>query len=373
MTRVVHLHWTALPAMGGVEVHCASLMHQLITLGTDVELFSGTPDAEVGYYLGALRLGVEATDDELEELVSRCDSFDVLHWHNPQWHKPDVTVEVVRRLRRRGWPGRLIFDLHNIDDVETHWSLLRDLPAECVAHSSFVAGTVSNRVAGVEVEILPLALTADREPYSLPRTGQLTVLQPTRFTAWKGSDLSLRSMIEILEAGDIDASFVHAGTSNMVWPSAVSTALLERASIWRKRGLISLVHYSPSQSWHAIAAADLVLHPTTDRGPHGEPFSLSVAQAIICGTPVIASDSGHLPALLSGYSASRLVPAGNQKALTAAIRAELLRAGERPPLTDGDRALARRLLSSFETAGRRHMSFYSARPRRPQPATGLSS
>lgn len=349
--RVLHIHWTALPVTGGVEVHCAAVVAQLAALGVDVELMTGTRDADVGTYHPALELGVAADEAGIDSLVERCRAADIVHWHNPQWHKPDVAERVSARLS-----GRVVFDLHNIDERRDHWAFLTRAATPIIAHSDFVAGQVDAVVPGARVEVVPLALDLNTAPYDLPRAARTVVLQPTRLTTWKGSDLSLRAMCDLLDSGTYDVAFVHAGTKNLIWPTNIPAELMARVEPWRQRGLIQFAHYTPAESWSAIATADLLLHPTADHGAHGEPFSLSVAQAVITRTPVIASESGHLPALLAGYSAALLVPPGDQQALTNAITAALAH----PMVADQpeDDQIAAVLAESFATAGRRHLEYY---------------
>ncbi|MFC6093141.1 glycosyltransferase family 4 protein [Saccharothrix lopnurensis] len=354
--RVLHAHWTALPTTGGVEAHCASVVRQLGALGVDAGLLSGTPDPDAGGYHPALAIGTTPTEAELADLVDRLAEADVAHLHNPQWHKPEVAAEVAGRLRGRD--TRLVFDLHNIDADDAQWAFLAGLAPEYVVHSAFVAGEVAAHVPGVGTTVLPLALDRVDTDYRLPRPGAVTVLQPTRLTTWKGSDLTLRAVVTLLRRGVADLGFVHAGTRHLLWPSNIPRSLLDEVALWRARGSIEFTHYSPAQSWAAIAAADVVTHPTADRGAHGEPFSLAVAQAVICGKPVVASDSGNLPALLADYSAATLVPSGDQAALTEALASAVT--DPAPATTVADRDLAGRLLTGFATAGARHLDFYKA-------------
>lgn len=356
MIRVLQVHWAALPVIGGVEVHCAALTEQLIKLGVDAEVVSGTPNPSVGSYEPALAIGRIATPADLHALLLRCQAADTVHWHNPQWHKPDVTQQIIDHLRKDRWPGRFVFDLHNIDDLPLSWKFLRELSDSYVVHSEFVREEIHARLPDAEVQLLPLALSERREAYKLPRHAGYVALQPTRLTTWKGSDLSLRAVLLLLEREGADLALVHAGTRNLVWPSNIDPALLEQIQPWRQQGRIQFVHYEPAQSWSAFDAADVILHPTADRGAHGEPFSLSVAQAIICGRPVIASDSGNLPALLAGYTRGRIVPSGDQDALTDALRDALESplAAEHP----ADRKLAQDLAERFASAGGHYLDRY---------------
>jgi formylglycine-generating enzyme required for sulfatase activity len=60
--RVAHVHWTASPVTGGVEVHCSSLTEQLAGAGLNTRLLSGTPEADTGEYRPALDIGKKAGD-----------------------------------------------------------------------------------------------------------------------------------------------------------------------------------------------------------------------------------------------------------------------------------------------------------------------
>ncbi|GAO10833.1 glycosyltransferase family 4 protein [Streptomyces lydicamycinicus] len=354
--RILHVHWTGSPVTGGVETHLRAVVGQLGALPCEVRAVVGTPRSPDCDYDAALDIEVPFAPDGAAALTERCLSADVVHWHNPQWHKPEVVTALVARLRDRRWPGRFVFDLHNIDERPERWEFLAALPGPLAVHSDFVAGEVRRRLPAAEVITLPLALPLCEAPFRLPGgAGGTTVLQPTRMTRWKGSHLSLEASLTLLDEG-ADLHFVHAGTQHLIWPPGIPDTLLERAGVWQEKGRVHFTHYRPEQSWAAIRASDIVIHPTIDRGAHGEPFSLSVAQAVICGRRIIASDSGNLPLLLADYSAATLVPAGDVRALTEALREAVDRPAVAP--TTADRALAQHLRDGFATAGRHHLAFY---------------
>ncbi|MFH0245796.1 glycosyltransferase family 4 protein [Streptomyces sp. HK10] len=353
--RIVHVHWTGLPVTGGVESHLNAVVGQLGALTCEIQAVVGTQHSPGCDYDPALDIDEPFVPDRATAFAERCLDADIVHWHNPQWHRPEVVTTVVERLRERRWRGRLVLDLHNIDERPEQWEFLATLPGPLVAHSTFVADEVRHRLPDAEVTVLALALPLEEAPFRLPGAGGTRVLQPSRMTRWKGSHLSLEASLTLLDEG-ADLHFVHAGTQHLIWPPGIPESLLERAGVWQEKGRVHFTHYRPQQSWAAIRASDIIIHPTIDRGAHGEPFSLSVAQAVICGRRVIASDSGNLPLLLSDYSAATIVPAGDVQALTSALR----EAAQRPPVvpTAGDRALAQHLRDGFATAGQRHLAFY---------------
>lgn len=353
--RVLQVSWTALPIAGGVETHLDVLTHQLRRLGATVDVLHGTKEA-AGIYHPQLdiRRPAGAGVGDVAAIAAR---YDVVHLHNPQWHKPEVAAALVRAL-----DGPVVLaDVHNVDASPERWAVLAGLDVPLIVHSSFIADQVRAAVPDASVTTVPLALDLRREPYELPAGGTV-ILQPTRLCDWKGSDLSLTAVLDLLDDG-YDLTFVHAGSEHLIWPTGLTDELLDRMKPYQESGRIRLVHYSLAESWSAIAAADLILHPTVADGPHGEPFSLSVAQAIVCGVPVIASTSGYLPRLLDGYGPSRLVPTADGYALREAIRSVL--ADPLPPPGPAEKARAEDLSRDFTGSGARHIELYERLGSRP--------
>lgn len=321
---VRHVHWAALPVTGGVETHLHALVAAQREAGLDSALIAGTADAVAADFNPLLEPGGGGGPADLARLTAAAGA-DVLHLHNPQWHRPEVVLDLLAALGGAGWDGVCVLDVHNLADRPDHWALLAGSGHQLVAHSAFAAEQLTR--LGRPVTVLPLALPADRpggadpieEAGGPPREPGLPVLlQPTRLSAWKGSQHSLAAVLDLLDAGR-DLIFAHAGVQRLVWDPGLPEGLLERAEPWRRRGRVRLVHYPPERSWQAIRSADLVLHPTTGRDTRGEPYSLSVAQAVVLGRPVLATSSGNLPDLLHDHAPARTVPPDDPVALAAAI------------------------------------------------------
>lgn len=128
--RVLHLHWTAQPVTGGVEAHMEAVTRQLSALPCDIDVVAGTREAPSADYDDALALDASVTASDITALVGRCAQADVVHWHNPQWHKPPVVSAVVAALQQRSWRGEFVFDLHNIDEQPDQWEFLAGFPAD---------------------------------------------------------------------------------------------------------------------------------------------------------------------------------------------------------------------------------------------------
>jgi glycosyltransferase involved in cell wall biosynthesis len=358
--RIAQVHWAALPTTGGVETHLEALVHGLRSAGHEVTYVAGTPQARTAEYHPALRPGgVPDADGDLDRLTAALGGCELVHVHNPQWHRPETVDRLLDALDLARWPGTWVFGVHNLAEDERHATMLRRWTVErhhrLVAHSPFVAGTLRATVAEVDVRVLPLALPADDVDLPSWDTGPV-VLQPTRLSAWKGSHLSLAVAVDLLTDG-YQATFVHAGSEHLLWHHGLDEELLARVGPWREKGRIRFVHYLPEQSWAAIRAADLVLHPTAGTGVRGEPYSMSVAQALLCGRPVVVSRSGNLPDLVRGYPAARLVDPGDLAGLRAAVAGFL--AGEWPAAAEPAAAEPVAALRAWhDGAVRRHEAFY---------------
>lgn len=320
-----HVHWAASPVTGGVETHLDALVAAQRAAGLDAALIAGTADAADADFNPLLEPGGGGGPADLARLVAVAAAAEVLHVHNPQWHRSEVILDLLAALAGLGWDGACVLDVHNLADRADHWALLAGAGHAVVAHSPFAAARLGR--LGRPVAVLPLALPADRpgddDPLDEPggparEPGLPVLLQPTRLSAWKGSQHSLAAVLDLLDAGR-DLVFAHAGVRRLVWDPGLPAGLLERAEPWRRRGRVRLVHYPPERSWQALRSADLVLHPTTGRDTRGEPYSLSVAQAVMLGRPVLATASGNLPDLLRDHAPARTVRPDDPAALASAV------------------------------------------------------
>jgi len=88
-----------------------------------------------------------------------------------------------------------------------------------------------------------------------------------------------------------------------------------------------------------------------------EGFGLPCAEAMSCGTPVIASNSGALPEIVGGDGAGILVPPGDPPALAAAIKRLL---GDTPLRRSMGQAARKRVEETFswEAAARKTLEVY---------------
>lgn len=135
--------------------------------------------------------------------------------------------------------------------------------------------------------------------------------------AWRRSGLEGRAELHVVGAG--------------------SDAPAIRAAADRLRGVRLVGHVPDAELADRYRTADVVVVPTVT----GEGFGLVAAEALACGTPVIASAQGGLTEVVHDGQDGILVPPGDAPALASALRGVLEDAELRGRLAAGALARAR--------------------------------
>jgi glycosyltransferase involved in cell wall biosynthesis len=132
-----------------------------------------------------------------------------------------------------------------------------------------------------------------------------------RLQRWKGIHVFIESMVHVIERYP-DARGVIVGGEHALEPDYRS--YLER--LIRRLNLDHVVRMVGFQSnvpeW--MHAADVVVH-ASDR----EPFGIVVIEAMALGKPVVATDTGGPPEIITSGKTGRLTPFGNAEALSDGI------------------------------------------------------
>lgn len=138
-------------------------------------------------------------------------------------------------------------------------------------------------------------------PPGTPRIGFVGRLERV-----KGCEFFIRAAAHLRERYP-HAAFVIAGTGSR------EADLMELASaldLGAQTGFLGHIDSAPA----VIAALDVVVVPSLS-----EAFGLTALEALVLGTPVVASDTGGLPEVLAHGECGLLVPAGDARALANAV------------------------------------------------------
>jgi glycosyltransferase involved in cell wall biosynthesis len=175
---------------------------------------------------------------------------------------------------------------------------------------------------------------AVRESLGLP-TDRFLILFAARVGEPKGIDVALEAM-RSLDAGTFHLAI--AGESNPAdFGGSAERGRAFEAELHRRYDGLRVSWLGRLKDTSALmAAADLVVLPS--RFP--DPMPLLVLESMASGTPIVASDVGGIPEMLTGELAANLVPSGDPDALAQRIVALVDWRSEQPRLAEiGRRAV----------------------------------
>ncbi|MDQ0597430.1 glycosyltransferase involved in cell wall biosynthesis [Streptomyces canus] len=220
--------------------------------------------------------------------------------------------------------------------------------------SRFHAG-VLQITPGVDVERFTPGPPASTRPRTIVYVGRME-----RAASDKGIDVLLRAFAALADMPDVRLKLVGGGN-----------ALPDHVALAKQLGITDHVEFTGVISDDSLvaavqSAAMLALPSLTE----AEGFGMVLAEAMACGTPVVGSDVGGIPHVITPGVTGLLVPPGDAEALAAACRRLLqdgdladrmgtagrLRAVERfawPALTDRYLQLLRSLPSTAPVRQRR--------------------
>lgn len=352
--EVTHIHWSGKPVIGGIERHLDSLVKELNKKDCKSRLICGIGNQYKHQIIATgLRPNYLLDAEDLYQRNSRIiDRSDIIHFHNGHVISPEKTGILFELLKKKN--KKLILSIHNIDDCKMSKEIIK-LPFDSyITYSEFMKRTVSE-VFNVESINLPcyLNLCASNDFNGSYLVNSIKILQPTRFSRWKGSYVSLEAVTELLNENQ-NIIFSHGGCKNLLFDKL---RIPDEALKWVKKRKIFLREYSFDEITDAIKSADIILHPTLGIGRYGEPFSLACLEAMIYGKPIIASKSGFIPDLLKNYSRKQLVEVGNINEVYHALKRWITQ--PIPNLSSKDRELSNFWKSYINSGLSEHLKLYS--------------
>ena len=160
----------------------------------------------------------------------------------------------------------------------------------------------------------------------------------SRLARWKGQHVVLEALARL---PGVHAAIVGAP---LFGEDAYASELRQQAETL---GLVGRAHFLGQRSDvpQIMACVDAVVHPSI----HPEPFGRTLVEAMLAGTPVVATDAGASAEILETGACGTLVPPGDAQALAAAltrvlaggpaIERQVDRAGKRARETYGTAAM----------------------------------
>jgi D-inositol-3-phosphate glycosyltransferase len=350
---------------GGMNVYVRDLTRELGRRGIGVDVFTRSQDEHVPHVLHDLGYGnrivhIPAGPEiplEKSELVGYVDMFvenildfaatkqlnyELIHAH--YWLSGLAGLEL-----REHWGTPLIQMFHTLglmknrvartdhesepnERVKVEKRLLREADSVIAATQAEVAQiqwlyqTGTDRVVvippGVDtVHFYPIESDEAREYISMDEDTRM-VLFVGRIEALKGIDTLIKAMARLQEEGFLENNRVcvaiiggEAGASD----EQLTAEMSRLQSMRLDAGLDDIVKFLGKRDQDTLqyfySAAEMVVVPS-----HYESFGLVALEAMACGTPVVASETGGLAFLVRDGETGFHVPAGNDIALAERIK-----------------------------------------------------
>lgn len=292
------------------------------------------------------------------------EEWDVVDLHEEPFALATAEVLLLRWLRRQRAP----YALYSAQNLRKRYPIpFRWLEGAALRHAAGLS--VCNAEAGRicvdkgflgRPRLIPLGLDCSRFAPAETKASGLGVVvgYAGRLAPHKGVDVLLEAV-----AGDDRLSVRIAGAG----PSELE--LMRRAE---RLGISARTEWLGVLSGNALAdfyqSLDVLGVPSLTTPSWIEQFGRVAVEAMACGVPVVASDSGALPDVIGRPGtgeAGLLVPPGD----AAALRAALLRVGTDRALADrlGEAGLARAASCDWEVVARDYLALYRSMLHDPSP------
>jgi glycosyltransferase involved in cell wall biosynthesis len=164
----------------------------------------------------------------------------------------------------------------------------------------------------------PIAAPAVPDRRSYATSDPLLVTMHSIIRPEKGHDVFLRAMALLVKRLDVPFRAVIAGVS----PTPESHHLQWLMKLAGDLGIADRVEFRGHvrDVYALLAQTDVAVHAATNP----EPFGRVIAEAMVCGTPVIATDGGGASEIVRHEETGLLVPSGDEACLAAQLEKLLL-------------------------------------------------
>lgn len=340
--KIAMLHWGFPPIIGGVETHLTMLCPELVSKGHEVSLLTGsiegvtemeeeyegtrikrTPLMDLNWLY---KRGLDGIDDKAREVFTdfiEKSKPDIIHAHNMHYFSHAHTRILEALAKQKGLP--LVLTAHNSwDDIEFLELTLDVAWDSVIAVSEFVAKELTSvGLPRKKITVIHHGIDINKfspgEPMDLYKKypklkGKRAFFHPARTGLGKGSDTSVKAL-RIIKETIPNALLILAGTRRIIdWGETQHKDLAYIVQLVRRFGLEenTLIEvFTREEMPHLYRMSEFSIYPSTV----GEPFGLTMLEATACARPMIVTNCGGMPEVITDGVNGFVIKARGYKAL----------------------------------------------------------
>ena len=341
---IAHLHWGFPPIIGGVETHLTIILPEMVKRGHRASLLTGaiegckvrhrfkgaeilrTPLMDLNWLY---KRGFQGLDEKVSEtfakFIKTCKP-DIIHCHNMHYFSKLHTRTLERLAEERKIP--LVLTAHNTWDDILFLDLTRKINwAHIIAVSHYIKkeligiGCDDRQITaihhGIDTRQLRPNIATEEIKKKYPQLkSKRVVFHPARMGLAKGCDTSIKALGFIKERFP-DVILVLAGTKNIIdWGATQQKDIayllnLIKALDLSKNVLIEM--FTLAEMAQIYGVAQVCLYPSSV----GEPFGLTILEALSSEKPMIITEAGGMPEIIRDGINGFVVPVRDFEALAS--------------------------------------------------------
>ena len=344
--NIAHLHWGFPPIIGGVETHLTTLLPTFVSMGHKVSLltcsFEGYPGEDDYHGVKVTRNPVMDLNwlykrglDGIQEEVSRVfkkfiykNKPDVLHVHNMNYFSKAHIKSLEHLAIQKGIP--LFLTAHNAwDDVQFLELTFTIEWRHIIAVSHFIAkelngigcehSLVTTIHHGVDEDMFNPNVDTKKIFKKYPQLkGKRVIFHPARMGLAKGCDVSIKALRAVKKKYP-DVMLVLAGTKNIIdWGETQQKDIAYMVQLVENFGLrdnVLIDSYDLTDMPALYNVAQVCVYPSSSF----EPFGLTMLESMACSRPMIVTNTGGMPEIISDSVNGFVIPVKASEELASRI------------------------------------------------------
>jgi len=343
---IAQMHWGFPPIVGGVETHLAILLPEMVRLGHDVSLLTGSTEgikAKYNYKGVSVRRaplmdlnwlykrGLRGLKKEIlkmfEDFIYEFDP-DVIHCHNMHYFS-EIHIKILQQLAKdRGIP--LILTAHNVwDDLLFLELTLKIRWAHIIAVSHYIkreligAGCNDKKITvvhhGIDTDMFKASINTRSLRNKYPELKDRRVIfHPARTGLAKGCDVSLKAL-RVVRDRFPKVILVMAGTKNIIdWGETQQkdiAYLVGLVKTFRLEKHVLIDSFTLDEMAQIYGISEVCMYPSSV----GEPFGLTMLESLSASKPMIVTDAGGMPEIIQDGINGFVIPVRDFESLSSRI------------------------------------------------------